>query len=98
MARMPTPLTTDTRVTIPPHTRVGGVAEIAAELREEPTNISTIISRRHSNGCPEALFSLRQGSVHDLDQWAAWHSLGRRRQPAGVIEAEAGALRRNERR
>lgn len=97
MARMPTPLSTQTRVTLPRNVRVGGVAEIAAEIKEDPTNVSTILSRRVSNGCPAPLFSLRMGSVFDLDAWAAWHALGRKRHEPGVIEERAQSLRSDQR-
>lgn len=52
--------------------RLGGVREVAAELGVEPTNITTWMSRRAQNGCPEAVAQARMGSIFDLDEWVAW--------------------------
>lgn len=52
---------------------LGGVKEVAAVCRTNPTNVSTWMSRRHSNGCPEAVSEPGMGSIFDLNEWVAWH-------------------------
>jgi hypothetical protein len=60
---------------------LGGVAEISATLGVPTTNVTTWMSRRTQNGCPEPITQLQMGGVYLLSQWRNWHEgfTGRRR-------------------
>lgn len=60
---------------------LGGVAEISATLGVPTTNVTTWMSRRSQNGCPEVVKQLQMGGVYLLSEWRAWHDsfTGRRR-------------------
>lgn len=60
---------------------LGGVAEISETLGVPTTNVTTWMSRRAQNGCPEPIKQLQMGGVYDLEAWRRWHEefAGRRR-------------------
>ncbi len=71
--------------------RLGGVREVAAALGTNPTNITTWMSRRHQNGCPESIADARMGSIFDINEWITWHEGFSGRRPArrgGIPQGE----------
>lgn len=52
---------------------LGGVKEVAAALGTNTTNVTTWMSRRASNGCPESVAPAGMGSIFDLNEWRRWH-------------------------
>lgn len=56
---------------------LAGVAELAEALSTEgntvaTTNVTTWMSRRETNHCPEPVLSFRMGTVHSVSAWKAW--------------------------
>ena len=61
--------------------RLGGVKEVALALGTNPTNVTTWMHRRHTNGCPEAVADAGMGTIFDVNEWIAWHGTMTGRRP-----------------
>lgn len=76
--------------------RLVGVAEIAELVGVPKTNITTLMSRRESNGFPEPVAQLRMGGVFDrleVVKWAQARGLLAQPQPeSATADAAAGQL------